>query len=449
MITTDVVVVGGSAAGLVAASTGKSNHPDKNFLVIRKDKQAMIPCGIPYVFGSIESTDKNILPDALATNSGAEVIIDEVVSIDRKNKICRTKDDKEIKYEKLVFATGSTPKIPTWLDGADIKNVFTIPKNTEYLNDMMLKLKNCKKIVTIGGGFIGVEVSDELKKSGKEVTIVEMLPRILSLAFDDEIAVIAEELLVSNGITIRTGIGVEKILGNGKVTGVKLANGEELIADAVVLSTGYQPNIGLAEDADLKINDMGFIKVDEYMRTEDPDIYAVGDCAEKRNFITRKSSNVMLASTACAEARIAGMNLYKLSAVKTFNGTIAIFSTCFGGTGFGAAGLTESQAIEENFDIVTGTFEGIDRHPGTLQDTHKQLVKLVVARDSGVILGGEVVGGLSAGELINVIGLAIQNRMTINSILTTQIGTQPLLTASPAAYPIIKAAEVIAQYKNN
>ena len=102
---TDVLVIGGSAAGLVAAATGKSHYPDKDFLVIRKDKQAMIPCGIPYVFGSIESTDKNILPDALATNSGVRVKIDEVVSIDRTNKVCHTKDDTEISFEKLVFAT--------------------------------------------------------------------------------------------------------------------------------------------------------------------------------------------------------------------------------------------------------------------------------------------------------------------------------------------------------
>jgi len=111
--------------------------------------------------------------------------------------------------------------------------------------------------------------------------------------------------------------------------------------------------------------------------------------------------------------------------------------------------LTESQAKAENFDIVTGTFEGIDRHPGTLSDSHKQVVKLIVARESGVVLGGEVIGGLSAGELINVIGLTIQNRMTINALLTIQIGTQPLLTSSPAAYPIIKAAEIVAKKIRN
>jgi len=149
----------------------------------------------------------------------------------------------------------------------------------------------------------------------------------------------------------------------------------------------------------------------------------------------------MLASTACAEARIAGMNLMKLSAIKTFSGTISIFSTALGTSAFGVAGLTERIAKEENFDYVTGVFEGIDRHPGTLSDTHTQYVKLVVGKESGVILGGEVYGGLSIGELTNTIGIMIQNRMTINSMLTSQIGTHPLLTASPAGYPLMKAAE--------
>jgi NADPH-dependent 2,4-dienoyl-CoA reductase/sulfur reductase-like enzyme len=181
------------------------------------------------------------------------------------------------------------------------------------------------------------------------------------------------------------------------------------------------------------------------MRTEDPNIFAIGDCAEKRDFVTRKSNNVMLASTACAEARIAGMNLYKLYAIKTFSGTISIFSTAIGETGFGVAGLTEKIALDEDFDIVTGKFEGIDHHPGTLAGTHKQYVKLVVGKESGVILGGEVSGGISVGELTNTIGIMIQNRMTINSLLTAQIGTHPLLTASPAGYPLIKAAEDVHQ----
>ena len=237
----------------------------------------------------------------------------------------------------------------------------------------------------------------------------------------------------------------KEIIGDKKVIGVLLDNGESLETDAVILSLGYRPNTGLAEKSGIKINEMGFIKTDEFMRTDNPDFFAVGDCAEKKDFVTRKSNGVMLASTACAEARIAGMNLYKLSTLKIFNGTISIFCTAIGETGFGTAGLTETIAKKEGFDVVTGIFKGVDKHPGTLSNTHKQIVKLIVARESGMILGGEVIGGLSVGELTNLFGIAIQNKMTINSILTAQIGTHPLLTAPPTAYPLIKAAEVVAK----
>lgn len=284
-------------------------------------------------------------------------------------------------------------------------------------------------------------MSDELVKAGKDVTLIEKLPHVLGLAFDKDVAVVAQDILKERGVKIKTGVGVKEIFGNGKVEGVILEDGEKIEAEAVVLSLGYKPNTELSKKAGIPLTDKGFIKVDEYMRTEDPGIFAIGDCAEKRNFVTRKPCATMLASTACAEARIAGMNLYKLSAIKTFSGTISIFATALGDTGFGVAGLKETEALQEGFDIVTGVFEGVDRHPGSLKDAHKQFVKLIVGKEAGVILGGEVMGGLSIGELTNTIGIIIENRMTINSLLTTQIGTHPLLTASPAAYPLIKAAE--------
>jgi NADPH-dependent 2,4-dienoyl-CoA reductase/sulfur reductase-like enzyme len=442
---TDVLVIGGSAAGIAAAITGKNSYPDKDFLVIRRENQVVVPCGIPYVFGSLASTDKNVIPDAGLAKAGINLKIGHVDAINTKDKTCTTNDGTEITFDKLVLATGSIPVVPKWLKGTDLPNVFMIHKNKVYLAEMIAKLSHCQKIVTVGGGFIGVEVSDELNKKGKEVTLIEILPNILGLAFDEELAVEAERILLDRGVTIRTGTGVKEIVGNKQIHGVLLDNGETLDADAVVLSMGYRPNVSLAQESGCTITSKGFIAVDEYMRTENPDVFAVGDCAEKRDFITRKHSGIMLASTACAEARVAGMNLYKLSTLKTLSGTIAIFSTAIGDTGFGAAGLTETVARNEGFDVVTGTFQGIDRHPGTLPDTHKQTIKLIVAKESGVVLGGEVVGGLSVGELTNLIGLVIQNRMTISSILTTQIGTHPLLTASPTAYPLIKAAEVVAK----
>lgn len=443
---TDVLIIGGSAAAISAATTGKTFYPDKEFLVLRKEQQVMVPCGIPYIFGSLENSDQNIAPDQGLINAGIQIKIDEAVSLDPKKKICQTADNTEIEFDKLVLATGSTPKVPKWLKGAELENVFTIPKNKTLIDTMLEGCDKRNKIVVLGGGFIGVEMADELNKRGKrEVSIVEIMPHILNLAFDPELSEQAEEVLTKRGVKILTNIGVKEILGDTKVTGVLLNNGEIIEADGVILSTGYQPNVSLAENAGIKINEFGSIKVNEYMRTDNIDVFAVGDCAEKFSFITRTLKGIMLASTACAEGRIAGMNLYKLSVVRSFGGTIAIFCTSFGDVSFAAAGVTENLANERGFEIVTGTFEGIDKHPGTLPNTHKQLVKLIVARESGIILGGEIIGGPSTGELINLIGLAIENRMTVESILTSQIGTHPLLTAPPTAYPLMKAAEIAAK----
>ncbi|MFW6101613.1 MAG: FAD-dependent oxidoreductase, partial [Bacteroidota bacterium] len=233
------------------------------------------------------------------------------------------------------------------------------------------------------------------------------------------------------------------------VKAVELDNGEQPEADAVILSMGYEPNTTLAKETGLDINKAGFISVDEYMRTNDPNIMVVGDCAENRHFITKKQSGVMLASTASAEGRIAGMNLFKLSAIKTFTGTIAIYSTAIGDYAFGTAGITEADAKKEGFDVVTGLFEGMDKHPGNLPQAKKQTVKLIVAKESGIIIGGEAMGGLSVGELTNLMGFIIQSRTSIYTLLVTQIGTHPLLTGSPAAYPLMKAAEAVANNIKN
>ncbi|MBN2789269.1 MAG: FAD-dependent oxidoreductase [Candidatus Delongbacteria bacterium] len=439
---TDVVVIGSSAAGMVVAATGKRVHPEKDFTVVTKQPKTMIPCGIPYIFGSVETSNNNILPaEKVFEQAGIKVIHDVITKIDRKNKTCELKSGDKLEYDKLVIATGSTPHKPTWLKGLEKNNVFFVPKDKIYLDDMQDQLKDCKDIVTIGAGFIGVEMSDELNKNGKNVTLIEKMPNILGLAFDKEISEKVEKILKERGVNLLTGISVKEIVGSESAEGVLLDNGDILKADAIIISMGYRPDVKLAKKADIPLNDQGFIRVDEYMRTSDPDIFAIGDCAEKRDFVTRKPNPVMLASTACAEARTAGMNLFKLSVIKTFSGTISIFSTAIGNSGFGVAGLTESQAIAEGFEIVTGYAEGIDRHPGSLADSHQQCVKLIVGKESGVILGGEACGGLSTGELVNMIGIVIQNRMNINSLFTAQIGTHPLLTASPAGYPLLKAVE--------
>jgi NADPH-dependent 2,4-dienoyl-CoA reductase/sulfur reductase-like enzyme len=445
MKNTDVLIIGGSAAGMVAALTGKAHWPEKEFILVKKQKDMMVPCGIPYIFGTLGSSEKNLMPvDALMEKNNIPSLMDEATKIDTDAKVVWFASGEKIGYQKLNIATGSTPVKPKWLKGADLENVFVIPKDRIYLDDMKSHLGPVKNIAVIGAGFIGVELSDELTKHGYNVTLIEKLPHILNLAFDPEISKRVHDMLTERGVKVITGKGISKVLGTNKVEAIELEDGTKIEMDAVVLSMGYKPNTELAKTSNITVDENHFIAVDEYMRTHTKDVFAVGDCAQKRDFVTRRRVSTMLASTACAEARIAGMNLFNLHVVKTFSGTIAIYSTAIDDTGFGTAGITEQSAEQEGISTVTGVFEGINRHPGHLPDAHKQLVKLIAATNSGVIIGGEVIGGKEAGELTNVIGLAIQNRMSVNSFLTMQIGTHPCLTASPAAYPLIKAAEIIA-----
>lgn len=438
----DVLVIGGSAAGLVAAMTAKSMHKEQRVMMIRKEEHVMIPCGIPYIFGSLQSSSENILPDAGLVNLGVEIVLDEVISLDKNNQQIVTKSGLDVTYDKLVLATGSKPLAPKWLKGQDLENVFVIPKNKVYLDQLKAQIEPLKHIVVVGAGFIGVELSDELVKAGKQVTLIEKESRILGMAFDDDVALEAEAVLKSRGTVIETGVSISEIRGTHKATHVYLSDNRSIDCEAVILSMGYVPNADLAQQAGIKLNEKGFIVVDEYMRTETANVFACGDCAEKRDFSTNKISTIMLASTACAEARVAGMNLYQVSTVRKFKGTIGIYSTNIGNSSFGVAGLTETMAKREGFNIISAKFQGIDRHPGKLNGAHKQIVKLIVSKECGRVLGGSVIGGASAGELTNVLGFIIQSGMTVHDLLVSQIGTQPMLTASPAAYPLIKAAEL-------
>jgi len=439
----DVLVVGGGPAAVIAALTAKSNNPGKEVTMLRNYEDTPIPCGIPYVFGTLEEVKQNFMPDMPLEKAKIPVKVGQAASIDREKKICKTEAGDEIQYDRLIIATGSNVIIPKWLEGANLEGVYTIEKNNKKIAETKEALAKVKKVVVIGGGFIGVECADELNKAGKDVTIVEVLPHILSLAFDDEIAERAENTLKERGVKVAAGSGVKKITGDKKATGVVLNDGTALEADAVVLAMGYRPNSDIAKDAGLKLNDKGFIKVDEYMRTSDDSIFAAGDCAGKKDFNTKKLSMIMLASTATTEARIAGINVFNINPSFKNEGTLAVFATALGNKAYGVAGITEAAAKKEGIDIVTGCFEDVDRHPGKLPGASPLLVKLIVSKQEGVVIGGSVCGGPSVGEIVNIMGFMIQNKMNVKSIFTAQIGTHPLLTTAPTKYPLVKAAEII------
>jgi len=269
-----------------------------------------------------------------------------------------------------------------------------------------------------------------------------MLDQCLQIAFGEEACKCCQEVedyLAKKGINIITGAKIDEILGDDSITAVKLSNGKEIPADALIVGVGVSPNIDLAKKAGLATNKGGII-VDTTMRTSDPNIFACGDCSIKFSFFTGQPSGLKLASIATTEARIAGANLYEISRKNL--GVIGVFSTALGNLTVAIAGMSEKGAKQHGFDVVTGEAEAPDRHPAGMPGGSKMWVKLVFNKVNGELVGGIVRGGPSAGELINTISACIQNKMRANDITMFQIGTHPAVTASPIAYPLVNAAEM-------
>jgi NADPH-dependent 2,4-dienoyl-CoA reductase/sulfur reductase-like enzyme len=441
----DVVVIGGSAAGLTAAMTARRHYPSKSILLVREEERVLIPCGIPYIFGTVGTPQNNLIPDAPLDKNSIELLIARATGLDRDAKVVHT-DSGDVGYSRLILATGSRPAMPP-IPGCDLNGVFAIVKDVSYLSSLQERLAGARDVVVIGGGFIGIEFADEINKAGdKHVSIVEILPHCLALAYDEEFCCEMEKVLESRGIAIRTASKVARIAGNGHVETVVLANGEEIKADLVLVGIGAVANVDVAREAGLRIGLTGSISVDRAMRTSDDDIYACGDCAEKISFFAGKPSKLKLASIATLEARIAGANLFGIRRENV--GTVGVWSTAVDGVALATAGLTETMARDLGYQVVAARVEGPNRHPGKMPGAATTKVKLVFERHSGVLLGGQVMGDATAGEVINAISACVQNRMTAEDIAMFQIGTHPALTASPIAYHMVNAAEAaIAQMR--
>jgi NADH oxidase (H2O2-forming) len=431
----ELIIIGGSAGGIQAAICAQKHHGLKDIVVIRPEIKAMVPCGIPYIYGTLGAVEKNILPDKLLGE--AKLKIGEVASIDRKDKTVTLNDGEVLGYNKLILATGSNPLQPT-IPGTDKKNVWFVRKHPDYLQELASAMDQAGHIVVIGGGFIGVEFADECRKRGHEVTIVELLEHCLQLVCTEELCIRTEDALRERGVKVITSNAVKSIDGNNRVEFVKLQSGEDIKCDMVIIGIGVVPNTKLAEEIGLEIGPTRGIKVDEFQRTTDGNIFAVGDCAEKYSFFNGKPVPVRLASVATREGKIAAANLY-LPQWRNI-GTVGTFSTIIGQTAIAMAGISDAQARKLGYDVVIGEAEAPSKHPGTMPDAQPMRVRLTFDRRSGKILGGCACCTMTAGEVANILAATIVNSMTMDQVAMFPMGTHPWLTASPLSYQITDAA---------
>ena len=444
----NVIVVGGGPAGVITALTAKSVYPQKSVCLIKEIGDSVIPCAIPYMMHTLSDPQQNAMGNKPLEDAGIDIMVDKVVSIDTESHKITLESGQDLSYERLVLAIGTESVLPP-IPGIDKANVFTIRKSMSAMKTLRQQVHRSKKVAIIGGGFIGAEFADELSQDSEvEIHVIEMMPKLLYTAFDDSFCDEVYKVLSAAGVQIHTDCRVASIDGDTHVSSVTLDNGVVIDADMVLVSIGAKPASELASNAGLRVVDNGSIWVDDYMRTVVEDVFAVGDCALKRDFFTRRAVPVWLASTATAEARNAGTNLYGIRVMNQMQGTIAAFSTKIGGISLASTGMTSRTCEKEGFRYVTATASAPDRHPGMLPDANPLTVKLIFADRAGILLGGQISGGESVGELINTIALGIQKKVTVRELDMMQIATHPLLTSSPTVHPFVNAAhQALAQMR--
>ncbi len=440
----DVLIIGGGPAGIVTAATAMKQYKSKSIAIVQKEKTSLVPCGIPYIFHLLGKVEKNQMKRDFLNDEGENLFVNTVTAIVPEQKYIEFADGNRLGYEKLVLATGSRSASPAFLKLHRFKSgVEIVPKNHTGIQKLKIETDAARKIIILGSGFTAVEMAEQLAQNpGKEIHLVYCGSNCLYRSFSPAFAEKIDEVLAGTQLTLHPSSQISDITDNdGVATGIILSDGTEIKGDLIIAAMGFVPNTEITVDSGIKLSESGHIAVDNYLRTNIKDIYAAGDCAQSTGFITGRTDNIMLASTAAAEARVLGHNLYKIRIKRDFPGTLSVFATELNGTVFASAGVLEQDAKKAEIDYVTGYFEDIDRHPGCIPGAGKVVLKLVVMPEDGQIIGGELYGQKSSAEIINTIALAIQKHVTVYELVSFQMGTHPLLNTAPTKSVLIKAAE--------
>ena len=422
-----VVIIGGVAAGPKVASKVIRLQPETAVTIIERGEfLSYAGCGLPYYVSGIVKDQKELMSTPLGCvrdpvffqNLKNVNVLNrtEALEIDRPTRRVRIKNllsgkESWLQYDKLVLATGATPIIPP-LPGAHLKNIYTLHgvRDAEGVRTHLASRK-ARDVVIVGGGLIGVEMTEALVARGCRVTIVEALNQIMR-TLDWEMAQLLEVHMEANGVRVMTDTRVVSFAGTELVDGVVTDKGT-LPADMVILGVGVSPQVELARAAGLEIGPTQAIRVDDRMLTSDPDIYAAGDCVENIDIITGLPIYVPMGSTANKQGRIAAINI--CGGNDTFPGVLGtvvckVFEFCVARTG-----LTEADAREAGYDVVTVLTGAPDREH-FMPNAKALMLKLIVDRGSRRLLGAQVAGPGQGDKRIYVATVAITGGMTVDQI---------------------------------
>ncbi len=435
---TRIIIIGGSAAGPKTASKARRMDENAEITIYQKASDlSMASCGYPYYIGGFFDDRNQLLcsPTGVVRDSkffwNAKKIntkvLTEVTILDRKNKRIEFRDLQTgergtAEYDKLVIATGASPRKPP-VPGIELEGITSLQSlsDADYLRKVRDEGK-IKKAVVIGGGLIGIETVEALNLAGIEITLIELLPQLLTF-LDKHMARLVEKYVQTKANVILQN-GVSAFLGeNGKLKAVKLLDGTEIPCELAVVAIGVSPNSRLAKDAGLKLGETGGIVVDEFMQTSDADIYAVGDCIEIPNLITDLPVHAPYGDLANLQGRVVGENLISGNVAK-FPGTIQTGICKVFDYGVGSTGLSEHNAIKLGYtDLETVVNASLDK-PGFMQG--KLLItKLIVDKLTGLILGAQVLGPGDVSKQVAIWAMAIKGNLTVDDMATADLPYAP------------------------
>lgn len=439
-----IVIVGAHAAGVDAASAARKTDRSAEITLISKEKHVGYSrCGLPFVIGGhiANFNDLIVFPQSfyqmmkltLKTETTVTCINPANKTVEVATKAGAT---ETFPYDSLILTTGAYSFIPP-IKGKEKQGVYSLRTLEDGQQIDKAIRDGAKNAAVIGAGLIGLETAIALKERGLNTTVVELLPQVLPVMLDKEMAKIVHAMLTEKGLKILIGKGLDEILGTDKVTSISVA-GEQIPADIVVVATGVRASTGLATKAGITTGETHAIKTNARMKTNIEDIYAAGDCAESINIVTKKPACPQLGTVAVRHGKVAGINA--AGGYALFTGVLGSAVTQLFDTQIGVTGLTEFFAKREGINTVTGTITSktrADYYPGAKPIK----VKIVVEKESQRIIGAQIIGGEEATQRINALSFGIQKQMTIRELVKADTAYAPPLCETWE--PMVLAAEMV------